>query len=45
MSESGGCPFGHSKQQTAGGGTGNKDWWPKQLKLNILRQHSCTKSI
>lgn len=30
------CPFNHS----AGGGTQNKDWWPKQLKLNILRQHS-----
>ncbi|MBP7802779.1 MAG: catalase/peroxidase HPI [Saprospiraceae bacterium] len=24
----------------AGGGTSNKDWWPNQLKLNILRQHS-----
>ncbi|TSJ35933.1 catalase/peroxidase HPI [Mucilaginibacter corticis] len=36
------CPFhnGGSKQNTAGGGTRNHDWWPKQLKLNILRQHS-----
>ncbi|MEL6732533.1 MAG: catalase/peroxidase HPI, partial [Bacteroidota bacterium] len=24
----------------AGGGTNNQDWWPNQLKLNILRQHS-----
>lgn len=24
----------------AGGGTRNRDWWPNQLKLNILRQHS-----
>jgi catalase-peroxidase len=24
----------------AGGGTSNRDWWPNQLKLNILRQHS-----
>ncbi|MBN2864196.1 MAG: hypothetical protein JXN62_13595, partial [Bacteroidales bacterium] len=23
-----------------GGGTKNPDWWPNQLKLNILRQHS-----
>ncbi|MBE0662498.1 MAG: catalase/peroxidase HPI [Bacteroidales bacterium] len=23
------------------GGTKNRDWWPNQLKLNILRQHSC----
>lgn len=22
------------------GGTKNRDWWPNQLKLNILRQHS-----
>jgi catalase-peroxidase len=35
MSESK-CPFHHS----AGGGTTNKDWWPNQLKLEILRQHS-----
>jgi catalase-peroxidase len=26
--------------KTAGGGTSNRDWWPNQLKLNILRQHS-----
>ncbi|HZD48555.1 MAG TPA: catalase/peroxidase HPI [Silvibacterium sp.] len=30
------CPFNH----TAGGGTTNRDWWPNQLKLNILHQHS-----
>ncbi|MCX6297738.1 MAG: catalase/peroxidase HPI [Bacteroidetes bacterium] len=38
------CPFtGASaahKQSTAGSGTRNSDWWPNQLKLNILRQHS-----
>ena len=35
------CPFsGGSLKQTAGGGTRNRDWWPNQLKLNILRQHS-----
>ena len=27
-------------QHTAGGGTSNQDWWPDQLKLDILHQHS-----
>ena len=35
MSESK-CPFNH----TPGGGTTNKEWWPNQLKLDILRQHT-----
>ena len=30
------CPFHH----TAGGGTSNNEWWPNQLRLEILRQHS-----
>ncbi len=35
------CPFsGGSLKQSAGNGTRNRDWWPNQLKLNILRQHS-----
>ena len=35
------CPFmGGSINQVAGGGTSNRDWWPNQLNLNILRQHS-----
>nr|WP_271782812.1 catalase/peroxidase HPI [Aquimarina algiphila] len=35
------CPFMNgSLKQGAGGGTSNRDWWPNQLKLNILRQHS-----
>lgn len=35
------CPFtGGPRKQAAGGGTRNRDWWPNQLKLNILRQHS-----
>jgi catalase-peroxidase len=36
------CPFhnGSMKNPVAGGGTRNRDWWPDQLKLNILRQHS-----
>ncbi len=35
------CPYMNGVQnQTAGGGASNRDWWPNQLKLNILRQHS-----
>lgn len=35
------CPFhGGELRQTAGSGTRNRDWWPNQLKLNILRQNS-----
>ncbi|UKJ08543.1 catalase/peroxidase HPI [Solitalea lacus] len=30
------CPFSGSNQK----GPSNRDWWPNQLKLNILRQHS-----
>ena len=30
------CPVNH----TAGGGTSNRDWWPNQLRLDILHQHS-----
>jgi catalase-peroxidase len=34
------CPFmGGEQKQSAGGGTSNRDWWPNQLKLNILRQN------
>ncbi|MFO0267538.1 MAG: catalase/peroxidase HPI [Cyclobacteriaceae bacterium] len=35
------CPFHGGEVKKAGGtGTHNRDWWPNQLKLNILRQHS-----
>ena len=41
VSSEGKCPFhGGALKQTAGSGTRNNDWWPNQLKLNILRQHS-----
>jgi catalase-peroxidase len=36
MSNDSKCPFTH----TAGGGTTNRDWWPKQLRLDLLSQHS-----
>jgi catalase-peroxidase len=35
------CPFsGPDAKHAAGGGRQNRDWWPNQLNLNILRQHS-----
>ena len=30
------CPFHHA----AGGGTSNRDFWPGQLRLDLLHQHS-----
>ncbi len=36
MSTEAKCPFHHA----AGGGTSNRDWWPNQLKLGLLHQHS-----
>jgi catalase-peroxidase len=36
MSTEAKCPFHH----VAGAGPSNQDWWPNQLKLDILRQHS-----
>ncbi|MET3536514.1 catalase/peroxidase HPI [Chryseobacterium limigenitum] len=37
------CPFHNGtmkKENVAGGGTNNKDWWPDHLRVDILRQHS-----
>ncbi|KAJ5815702.1 catalase-peroxidase [Penicillium riverlandense] len=35
------CPVRkNNSTNVAGGGTRNRDWWPEQLKLNILRQHT-----
>ena len=35
------CPFNHGNmKKMAGGGTQNQDWWPNQLNLQVLRQHS-----
>ncbi|MGQ0794456.1 MAG: catalase/peroxidase HPI [Deltaproteobacteria bacterium] len=36
MSTEAKCPFHH----VAGGGASTRDWWPNQLKLELLRQHS-----
>ncbi|GGI57862.1 catalase/peroxidase HPI [Winogradskyella haliclonae] len=35
------CPFlSGDQKKTAGRGTSNRDWWPNELKLNILRQNA-----
>lgn len=36
MSTEAKCPFNHA----AGGGTTNQGWWPNQLRLDLLAQHS-----
>jgi len=36
MSSEAKCPFKH----TAGRGTTNRDWWPHELRLDLLSQHS-----
>ncbi|MCR6640600.1 MAG: catalase/peroxidase HPI [Sporocytophaga sp.] len=44
--EKGGCPFHFGSKGKSGGlsvgnnGKTNKDWWPNQLDLSVLRQHS-----
>ena len=42
MPEDSRCPVtGRTGKSIAGGGTSNQDWWPNQLNLKILHQHSC----
>jgi catalase-peroxidase len=41
MEGAGKCPFNHGEvKKSAGTGTRNRDWWPNQLNLSILRQNS-----
>ena len=41
MNEESKCPVtGQSKKTLAGGGRSNQDWWPNQLNLKVLHQHS-----
>ncbi|MFP5259066.1 MAG: peroxidase family protein, partial [Acidobacteriota bacterium] len=41
MSDEKKCPVtGRAGRHVAGGGTSNRDWWPNQLNLHILHQHS-----
>ena len=46
MSTEAKCPFNHgagagTPNHSAGAGTSNRDWWPNQLKVELLHQHSC----
>ncbi len=35
------CPFhAGTPKQSAGSGTANRDWWPNQLRVDLLNQHS-----
>jgi len=41
MSSDSKCPVtGRMSKAISGGGTSNRDWWPNQLNLRILHQHS-----
>ncbi len=41
MTEEKKCPVtGGARRPTAGSGTSNRDWWPNQLNLHVLHQHS-----
>ncbi|WP_136810282.1 catalase/peroxidase HPI [Desulfosediminicola flagellatus] len=40
MSSESKCPVTGKTRKQRAGGTRNRDWWPNQLKLEILRQHS-----
>ncbi len=41
MTEESKCPVtGRMGKPISGGGTSNRDWWPNQLNLKILHQHS-----
>jgi catalase-peroxidase len=41
MTEDSKCPVtGRRSKPISGGGTSNRDWWPNQLNLKILHQHS-----
>ena len=40
MADGGGCPVMHGGAHTTLGGQSNRNWWPNQLNLKILHQHS-----
>ncbi|NQV71707.1 catalase/peroxidase HPI [bacterium] len=44
MSDLGKCPFTGGMTKNSGGGTSNSDWWPNQLNLRMLHQHSSLSS-
>jgi catalase-peroxidase len=40
MSSESKCPFSGKSNPTAGGGAQNRDWWPNQLRVDLLSHHS-----
>ncbi len=41
MANEAGCPVtGGAKGERTGRGFGNRDWWPEQIDLSVLHQHS-----
>lgn len=34
------CPFHQGHDRSAGAGTASRDWWPNQLRVDLLNQHS-----
>ena len=40
MTEESKCPVTGKTEKAVAGGTSNRDWWPNQLNLKILHQHS-----
>jgi len=41
MTDEAKCPFsGRTSKSVAGGGVQNRDWWPNQLRTDLLNQHS-----
>ena len=38
--DEGGCPFGFDGMKKHNDANDNQDWWPNQLDLSVLRQHS-----
>lgn len=40
MTEMSKCPVMHIESNAANDGTSNRDWWPNQLNVNMLHQHS-----
>jgi catalase-peroxidase len=41
MNEDSKCPVTGGAHKPTAGGTTNQDWWPNQLRLDLLHQHSC----
>lgn len=39
VEEAGGCPVAHGRRSHPSEGGSNRDWWPNQLNLRILRKH------